>query len=267
MIVEIESCCVVDPAGCARNLTASLARGLPNCAQQPERNGKLAIVGSGPSVREHLEELRSWPGEIWAVNGAYDYLLSEGIVAHGFMAVDPLPGLAEYLQHPQAPTTFYVSGLCDPSVFDALDGHNVSLWFPVQDSVKYPAGLWLVSGGTTALTRSPFLAHMLGWRDLTYFGADSSFERRKGYVYRYSYVDGTYAEDNKDPISFVKTPNGEGPFPTTLTMLKQVSQFGSIHPHFKGKMQFRCGGLLDAFLRSPVMTEAEISTIEHDRAA
>lgn len=262
MIVEIESCCVVEPAGCARNLAASLARCLPNCMEQPERTGKLAIVGSGPSVREHLEELRSWPGEIWAVNGAYDYLLSEGIVPRGFLAVDPLPGLAEYLKNPQPQTTFYVSGLCDPSVLDALDGHNVRLWFPVQDSVKYPHGLWLVSGGTTALTRSPFLAHMLGWRDLTYFGADSSFDRS-----RYCYRDGTYVEDNKDPISWVKTPNGEGPFPTTLTMLKQVSQFGSIHPHFKGKMEFRCGGLLDAFLRSPVMTEDEISAVEHAHAA
>lgn len=261
MIVEIESCCVVEPEGCARNLQGSLARNLPKCEQQPERNGQLAIVGSGPSVRDYLSDLRGWPGEIWAVNGAYNYLLGEGIIPQGFMAVDPLPGLAEYLQDPRRETTFYVSALCDPSVFDALREHNVKLWFPVQDSVKYPPGLWMVSGGTTALTRSPFLAHMLGWRDLTYFGADSSFDKSK-----YCYTDGTYLEDSKDPINWVKTPNGEGPFPTTLCLLKQASQFGSIQPHFKGKMTFKCGGLLDAFLRSPVMTETEINAVEHERA-
>ncbi len=261
MIREVEHCCIVDPEGCARNLQGSLARGLPVCIQQPERNGQLAIVGSGPSVRDHLNELRSWPGEIWAVNGAYDYLLSVGVIPHGLMAVDPLPGLAEYVQNPQPQTTFYVSGLCDPSVFDALDGQDVRLWFPVQDSVKYPPGLWLVSGGTTALTRSPFLAHMLGWRDLTYFGADSSFDKS-----RYCYTDGMYAEDNKDPINWVTTPNGEGPFATSINLLNQVSQLGAIQPHFKGKMTFRCGGLMDAFLRSPMVTEAEIEAMEDDRA-
>lgn len=255
MITHLDSVCVVNPEGCARNLNASLARGLPVCSPQPERTDRLAVVGSGPSVRGYLDELREWSGEIWAINGAYDFLISEGIIPDGFIGVDPLPGLAEYVQGAKPETTFYLSGLCDPSVFDALEGRQVKLWFPEQESVKFPGGLWLVGGGTTALTRSPMLARMLGFRDVTIYGADSSFEES-----RYCYAHGTYKEDSVAPVNWV-TVNDEGPFPTEIGLLKQVSQFGVIAQGFRGKLTFRCGGLLDAFLRAPTMPEEFIDVM------
>jgi len=252
LITHLDSQCVVSSEDCERNLRSALARNLPLCSEQPERIGKLAVVGSGPSVRGYLDELRGWPGEIWAINGAYNFLQDNGIVPHGFVGVDPLPGLADYLRRPNEKTTFYLSGLCDPATFDALDGHKVKLWFPEQLSVNYPQGLWLVGGGTTALTRAPFLSRMLGWRDLTIYGADSSFERGKRYAYR----DGTYAEDSKAPINSVSI-NGEGPFDTELCLLKQVSQLGVIAMYFTSKIEIKCGGLMDAYLRAPVMNEPD----------
>lgn len=245
-MIVLESQCVVSGEDCERNLASSLARGLPLSSPQHERTDPLAIVGSGPSVRDFLDDLKNWPGEIWAINGAYNYLLGQGIVPHGFVGVDPLPGLSQYVGKAHPKTTFYLSGLCDPAVFDALDGYKIEIWFPEQTGVRFPAGHWMIPGGTTGLTRAPFLGRMLGFRDITIYGADSSAENG-----RYCYEHGTYDEDTKAPLNKVEI-NGEGPFWCELSMLKQVSQFGVIaqlHPEWK----FKCGGLMAAFLRAPMM--------------
>jgi hypothetical protein len=244
LITVLESQCVVSGEGCEQNLALALSRGLPLCSPSPERADRLAIVGSGPSVTGYLDELRGFD-HVWACNGAYNFLLAHGIVPTGFVGVDPLPGLAQYVGKAHPRTTFYLSALCDSAVYDALDGFSIEVWFPEQTGVRFPPGYWMVPGGTTGLTRAPFLGRMLGFRDITIYGADSSAEAG-----RYCYEHGTYDEDTKAPLNPVMC-NGEGPFMCELSMLKQVSQFGVIaqlHPEWK----FRCGGLMAAFLRAPM---------------
>jgi hypothetical protein len=243
----------------AHNLQVNLGRDIPRCEPLPEReNNRLAIVGSGPSVRDYLDEIKSFDGEVWAINGAYNFLQDEGIVCN-FLGCDPLPGLCDYLNKPHADSVFYIAGTADPTTFDAVEGYDVRMWFLKSQNIKYPPGLWAVIGGTTVLLRAPFLAWMLGFRDLTFFGADSSFDP-KG---RYCYETGTYQWDSKAPVNEVYTPDGKGPFYTEICLLKQVSQFHAIREIYRGKMEFRCGGLLDAFMRSPVYDD---SMLEHDAA-
>lgn len=211
----------------------------------PERTDRLAVVGSGPSVRDYLDELWDFEGDIWAVNGAYGFLLEHGIIPDAFVGLDPLPGLAEYVACARKETTHYLSGMCDPAVFDALKDFHVVLWFPAQKNVRFRPGTYLVPGGTTCLTRMPALAKMLGWRDVTIYGADSSYAED-----RYAYRCGTYGEDSKAEVNRVFC-NGEGPFYTEEALLKQASQFCVLAQTTAIKLQFRCGGLLDAALRAP----------------
>jgi hypothetical protein len=248
-LVYLDSRCVVDDTGCASNLKSALARGLPSCKPLAERAGRLACVGSGPSVRTYLDELKDYD-EVWAINGAYRFLLDNGIVPQGFVALDPVPGLAEYVANPHKETTHYLSLMCDPSVFDALDGYKVVTWVPAQDmtTLKFEPGTYLIPGGTTALTRTPSLAKFLGWRDVTIYGADSSFDDEG----RYAYTDGTFKEDSKGETLKVMC-NGEGPFISEEALVKQVSQFGCLAKTDAIKLSFRCGGLMDAFLRAPTM--------------
>lgn len=249
MLVHLDSRCVVNDEGCALNLKSALARGLPSCSPQPERAGRLAVVGAGPSVRDFLHELSEYD-EVWAVNGAYAYLLEQGIFPQGFVALDPLPGLAEYVKCANPDTVHYISLMCDPSVFDALDGYKVMTWIPAQDAsnVVFPQGSYLIPGGTTALTRTPAVAKMMGWRDVTIFGADCSFSNESRYVY----PQGTFKEDSTDKVIPVMC-NDEGPFYSEEALLKQCSQFGVLSQTKAIKLSFRCGGLLDAYLRSPMM--------------
>jgi len=227
--------------------------------------GALAIGGSAPSVLEHLDDLRAWPGEIWAINGAYDFLLSQGIVAHGFVGLDPVPGLVDYVRNARPETTFFISSVCDPGVFDALSDQHVWLWHSKMADLDYPPDARIVGGGTTCLTRAPFLANMLGWRDMTIFGADSSYGEAGFYCYRH----GMFPEDtNKDRILV----NVDGTvFETELQMMKQVSQLSAmkdfLNEQIPGQLKFRCGGLLAAFLNSPERPLAEFGEFQPENAA
>jgi hypothetical protein len=245
------SLCVLDDADLQRNLDSNLARGFAQCEPLPERAGRLAVCGSGPSLRDYVDELHDYD-EVWAINGAYRFLLEQGIVPTGFLGVDPVGGLSEYVEQSHPDTTFYMSGLCDPSVFDVLTDRKVKLWFPAQKGVKFGKGRFLIPGGTTALTCSPFLAYMLGWTNITMYGADSSFSREG----RYAYPDNTYVEDSNRPVNWV-TCNGEGPFPTEALLCRQVSMLGVLAGLPKIKVSFRCGGLMDAYLRAPMQDYPE----------
>jgi hypothetical protein len=142
--------------------------------------------------------------------------------------VDPLPGLAQYVERTRLETTFYITSACDPSVFDNLRDNTVRIFHPQAEEMTCPQGQYVVSGGTTTITRAPFLAHMLGFRDITIYGADSSFN---GSIYCYQH--GTFADDLDEPV--LKVAVGDELFETELGLMKQVAQLGVI----SGKLNAR----------------------------
>ena len=120
--------------------------------------------------------------------------------------------------------------------------------------MDYPRGEWIVGGGTTAMTRAPYFGLLQGWRDITLFGADSSFDGRE-----YCYKWGTYSCDIAATKVWVDVNGGNGQaFETELGLLKQVSQLGVLHTKFNGMLKFRCGGLMAAFMRAPTMDDSQI---------
>lgn len=262
---ELESVCVVDKEGRNHNLNLVLARGLPTVQRLPKRAGRLAIVASGPSVRDYLDELREWDGEVWAINGAYDYLLDQGIVPHGFMAIDPLPGLAEYVQRPHPDTTFYIASTCDVSVFDALKEYKVQTFHPYSDDVTYPDEFGIIGGGTTSVTRAPYLGLLQGFRDITLYGVDSSYDGQE-----YCYQWGRYSCDIAQPKIWVDLYDGGPRYETEIGLMKQVSQLAAIVPIFNGMLKFKCGGLMRDFLmqtpRDDIPIEIEKKDVRADAA-
>lgn len=251
-----ESLCVVDEAGRVRNLETNLERGWPTITQR-----RLAIVGSGPSLSDYMWELHDY-NEVWAVNGAYDFLVEHGIIPHGFFGLDPLPELADYLRKPQSETTFYLASTCDPVAFEAVKHRKIAMWFPEQEFSKAPKGEPVIKGGTTALTRAPYLADRMGWRDITLFGADSSFDRR-----RYVYPDGTYVTDSQAAHNYVRLAPDGPIFITEEPLIKQVSQLGVMNTIFQGRLKFRCGGLMRAFLDAPMKDIVDGEIVDYTDAA
>jgi len=188
-------------------------------------------------------------------------LLEQGIVPHGFFGMDPLPGLAPYVAKTDPRTLFYICSICDPSVFDNLSGRNVLLWHPDGEGVEYPKDQWVIGGGTTAVTRAPYLALLQGFRDITLFGVESSFRRGEPYCYRY----GTYECDIANERMLVEA-NGEGPFETEICLMKQVAQLHVLHQRFAGRLKFKCDGLLAAFMRAPVADSGLFEVVDDEVA-
>jgi hypothetical protein len=261
----LESHCIVSEEGRAVNLKANLTRGLPVLERVvPEHERPLLIVGSGPSVSELTEYVKDFAGDVWAINGAYDFLLSHGLICEGFFGIDPLPQLADYLKNANEYTTFYISSMCDPAVFDALEGHKVLLWHAMAENrEQFPEGHQMIYGGTTAVTRAPFLALALGYRSINMIGVDSSYDKERG---QYCYQWGTYETDIAEmtiPVSI----NGEGPFMTEIGLCKQVAQLGTMITAFNRSreiLKIHPAGLMGAFMRAPMLDDTEIEMVKFD---
>lgn len=146
--------------------------GLPRLAPRPPHGGKLAIVGGGASTAAHLGELKSWDGEIWAINSTAKWLLERGIDCT-FICIDPGP--AERFS--PAGKRALLATCCDPSLramFEKVD------LFDLCDT--HPEG---VRGGTTCASRAMALAIRQGFFDVTLYGCDSSFLPGRDHVDRH----------------------------------------------------------------------------------
>lgn len=253
--------CLVEDEGLRRNVAATLARGLPSVQPGPAKPGRLAIVGSGPSVREHLAEIDDGFDTVWAINGAFCWLIENGIVPSGFVCLDPDKDLESLLpQVPNPGPIYYLAAICDSSLFEHVlcAGGDVRVWFSYQhrafNSECYPVGTPLIKGGTTCLTRAPFLAHALGWRDMTIFGGDSSFDNGT-----HCYEEGRFGSV-PSTVKLVRV--GDKVFETNTQMMHQVANFIGFLPLFGDMLKFRVGGLLGAMLDAPTV-DIEVKELEN----
>lgn len=121
----------------------------------------LAIVGGGPSINEQVEAIRSFDGEVWAINGAHQWCLERRIDATLF-SLDPLV-LAD-VPHPSLVKRAVLSVSTEP--FDVLRHADIEL-------VKIGDG-GLPSGPTSA-TGIPAIAAERGNTSVTFFGCESSY--------------------------------------------------------------------------------------------
>jgi len=174
--------CVYGPELRQQQINAAVKRKLPFIVPRKEHNRKIAIVASGPSVTECVDILKDFDGEIWGINGAFQWMRHRGINPSGFVGLDPEELLKDYLVETPEDATYYLAAQVHSDVFDHLAGKNVRLWFPADGEVKFPFGAIPIFGGSTCLGRAPNLAYVLGYRDVHIFGGDSSFTD-KSHVY------------------------------------------------------------------------------------
>jgi hypothetical protein len=207
--------CVYDKDARQVHIDAAVKSGVPWCVRRPPRDGKVAIVASGPSATEAIDLLKEWDGEIWGVNGAFAWLVHRGVTPTAFVGLDPEPILKGYLINLPTNATYYLGAQVHPEVFEHLKGRNVRLWFPMDGQTKFPFGAVEIYGGTTCLGRAPNLAYLLGWREVHIFGCDSSFTER-------SHV---YEEPGVLPAGAFPIEMHGKTFITTRQMLQQACDF------------------------------------------
>jgi hypothetical protein len=144
-----------------------LSAGWPRVEMGQEVHGRrLAVVGGGPSILRELETLKSWDGGIWAINGACRWLRDRGVFSI-FFAVDPHPIVAQWAE---GATDALICSRSDPLVFSRLPLARVTVFDIRNDD---PSGI--LCGSSTA-TAAVHLAVEHGYRDVTFFGCEGSYQ-------------------------------------------------------------------------------------------
>lgn len=188
----------------------------------------LAVVGGGPSVKEHLDELRTWPGDIWAINGACSWLRSCGIEST-LLTVDPLPILAEKVAGAKKAI---LCTRCHPSVFAVLSEADVRIFDLAQDR---PGG---IHASCASVLCVPDLATDLGFKDIFFFGCEGSFQASTH----------LYMNDPQD-FRFVVECGGVE-YMTLPELYVCTEQLAEMLRMFPKHLKERSGGLLGAMVRN-----------------
>jgi len=209
----------VPAADLERNEDYARQLGFPQ--MEPAAVHRLAVVGGGPSIAGYIDELAGFDGEVWAINGAFRWCLSRGIDA-AFFTIDPQPQAAA---HARGASRAILATWCHPSTFDALYGADISTVRPTLH-------------GATSATAAPALAIEAGYRELVFYGCESSFG------------ESTHVYGNRGVGNLLKVSCNCHEFLTTPDMVMQAEFLGTLiraAPRFKE----RSGGLLAAFIASP----------------
>ena len=147
------------------------------------KSGAVAIVGSGPSLKENWQQLRSFEGDIIACNAACQFLLGKGITPKYMMCFDA-DNLALEFFTPHPDITYLLASRCPPKAFEILKGCSIVCWHAAGDErmeellqknnlMNEP----MVLGGSAAVVRAMILAMPMGYKKIHIYGADSSFAK------------------------------------------------------------------------------------------
>lgn len=190
----------------------------------PHGSGQLAIVGGGPSVLNHLETLRNWPGEIWAINGAFQFLRSQGVRAT-FYTICPNPGTPSLAELASGARRAVIASHCEPELFEALKDAET---FKIVGELP----------GPTSATAATLVGLRAGFERFTLFGCEGSYE---GAEYAYSHDSHPYK---------LRLVCGGKAYLTKPEFLLQSEQLAEVILALPGMYEERGGGLLRALVEN-----------------
>jgi hypothetical protein len=150
------------------NTAHAASLGFPYVDHDGFRFEPLAVLGGGPSLDRHIDEIRMWKGERWAINGAFQWCRSHGIEATLFTIHPAAENMVGCMKAILAET-------CEPAVFDGLRGADIRLFRIGADA---PA-----SSGPSSATAALSVAILDGYTDVTFYGTECSFEDGRSHAY------------------------------------------------------------------------------------
>jgi hypothetical protein len=163
----------------SEHIRSAMARGLPEFSPGIcSHDGTLVIVGSGPSMPNHFDEIqkeRERGRPICALNGAHDFLCGNNFIPDLFLSVDPRETIIGNTKHRNDTTIYLIASRCNPKLFDHLKDCKVILWHSWSPDAESEAfkGKMAIGGGTTSGTRSIYVGYVLGFRKFVLYGLDS----------------------------------------------------------------------------------------------
>jgi hypothetical protein len=216
-----------------RNWEYARSLGFPKIGKAETEH--LAVVGGGPSIEKHLLELRAWDGDIWAINGAFQYLRQRGIRA-AFFSLDPTDLILDDLVGARRA----VLGMtCHRSVFSVLSDIHVEAFSTYGEGA--------IKAGATTATAAPHAALVWGYKTVTFFGCEGSWGKEFTHAYGNARPTGGLPQFH----DLIKVScNGEE-FLTAPDMLMQVEFLSGVIRNAPKFAFERSGGLLAAAIQDP----------------
>lgn len=205
-----------------------------SCGMDCRRLGEISphekqaiIVGGAPSLESNLDEIR-WRAnggqKVFALNNSARYLRDRGIEVSYQVILDGRPENAAFLDL-EGTHEFLIASQADPSLIEKLPPERTILWhadapdirrhMPPQEQKK----ALMIGGGTTVLTRTMIIAHVMGYRTCHLFGCDSSFSGEVHHAY-----DQALNEKDK-PVEVII---GAQRFYSAPWMVAQVNEFKAV---------------------------------------
>lgn len=182
MIVgNIDTMCNTSESDLARNAAINGNRTVDRFRTRKPHDGKVVIVGGGPSLVDSLAEIKARKlngTKVWATNNTYRFLQSHGIQPDAHVLLDARPENVAFLK-PDLGVTYYVHINCDPSLFDALDGCRVCMYDLNSEAT-----------GTTVGLKALYLAGFSGYAEFFLYGFDSSYREGEHHAYPQALNDG-----------------------------------------------------------------------------
>jgi uncharacterized Rossmann fold enzyme len=168
------------------NIAAAIARNLPTF--QPSlcrHDGTMIVVGSGPSVADHVGEIRKAQASgmpVMAIKGAHDWLISRGIVPDLTVIMDSQDKIIECVREKNPATCYLLASKVSPAVFDWLSDKQVIVWHAWMgkgEEALFPKGEHMIGGGSTSGLRGISLAYLMGFNRVVLFGFDSCMKDKR----------------------------------------------------------------------------------------
>lgn len=243
---------------------ANSRRSLPWLAMAEPHKGHAVIVGGGPSLARHLDEI-AWRASIdqtvFAVNGVARHIEGNGIAPHYHVLLDAREHNAAFVGPPNTRTRYIVASQCHDAVFDRLAGRDVTMFHAHTDNVedwlpRERPPYTLIASGSTVLLAAMCIAYAKGFRKIHLYGADSSFEEAHH----------AYAQPQNDADDVIYATVAGRTFKTTPWMAAQVEQFQRVARELAdgdALITVHGDGLLPTVARAMMLSDAHLEAIKY----
>ena len=155
---------------------------------------RAVVVGGGPSLADHVDEIRNrrrkgW--DVFALNAAHDWLIERGIIPTHHVLYDSRPFMADMVRNWRSDVHYLVSSQCHPAVFDELEAAPmVSMWhannYPESLDLfrEHDPGSHVLGDAITVGIQAMNIMVMMGYRVVELYGYDSSWRDGERHAYR-----------------------------------------------------------------------------------
>jgi hypothetical protein len=178
--------CNTDQRQIVRNIRKALATGNSVFeAEMPAHKGHAVIVGGGPSVADHIPDLKARAAHhqtFVALNNSWRWLQKNELPCHMQVMCDARQENEAFVPPKSGTIEKWYASQCHPNVTRDAD----MLWHClIQDIVEDfdDLDMFWVGAGTSVGIRSLFLLYCMGYREFHLYGFDSSYLDNHGHAY------------------------------------------------------------------------------------